>query len=167
MKNTEFGLYCFGGAGVLKDEHPSKAPVSPSNAVSISSSGILSMGEDVKPLSFQGEDDTSFWVDEIKTSLWLDGTRRHFCEPDYIEVDAEDSETPTIMILPFKAAWTIDAGALHSLCKRFDVDMKIQAFEMGMQFSQIIEIVNGEILKDQEVKYDDWDWDCPCPRTGG
>lgn len=32
-----------GGAGVLKDEHPSEAPVSPSNAVSISSSGILSM----------------------------------------------------------------------------------------------------------------------------
>lgn len=128
---------------------------------------VTFMGEDVKPLSFQGEDDTSFWIDEIKTSLWLDGTRRHFCEPDYIEVDAEDSETPTIMILPFKAAWAIDAGALHSLCKRFDVDMKIQAFEMGMQFSQIIEIVNGEILKDQEVKYDDWDWDCPCPRMGG
>ena len=33
----------FGGAGVPKDEHPSEAPVSPSNAVSISSSGILSM----------------------------------------------------------------------------------------------------------------------------
>lgn len=33
----------FGGAGVFKDEHPSEAPVSPSNAVSISSSGILSM----------------------------------------------------------------------------------------------------------------------------
>ena len=32
-----------GGAGVLKDEHPSEAPVSLSNAVSISSSGILSM----------------------------------------------------------------------------------------------------------------------------
>ena len=32
-----------GGAGVLKDEHPSKAQISPSNAVSISSSGILSM----------------------------------------------------------------------------------------------------------------------------
>ena len=36
-------LFIFGGAGVLKDEHPSEAPVSPSNAVSISSSGILSM----------------------------------------------------------------------------------------------------------------------------
>ena len=32
-----------GGAGVLKDEHSSEAPVSPSNAVSISSSGTLSM----------------------------------------------------------------------------------------------------------------------------
>ena len=34
---------CFGGAGAFKDEHPSEAPVSLSNAVSISSSGILSM----------------------------------------------------------------------------------------------------------------------------
>ena len=32
-----------GGAGAFKDEHPSEAPVSLSNAVSISSSGILSM----------------------------------------------------------------------------------------------------------------------------
>ena len=125
------------------------------------------IGDALEPLVFTTEDETSFFVRENKVSLWMKGTRRHFCEPDYIEVDAEDSETPTIMILPFKAAWTIDADALHSLCKRFDVDMKIQAFEMGMQFSQIIEIVNGEILKDQEVKYDDWDWDCPCPRMGG
>ena len=35
--------FLFGGAGVLKDEHPSEAPVSLSNAISISSSGILSM----------------------------------------------------------------------------------------------------------------------------
>ena len=33
----------YGGAGAFKDEHPSEAPVSLSNAVSISSSGILSM----------------------------------------------------------------------------------------------------------------------------
>ena len=33
----------FGGAGAFKDEHPSEAPVSPSNAGSISSSGTSSM----------------------------------------------------------------------------------------------------------------------------
>lgn len=49
-KNTEILIpivsklrFLFGGAGVLKDEHLSEAPVSPLNAVSISSSGILSM----------------------------------------------------------------------------------------------------------------------------
>ena len=40
---NKFGFFICGGAGVLKDEHPSEAPVSLSNAVSISSSGILSM----------------------------------------------------------------------------------------------------------------------------
>ena len=42
-QETSFLSPHYGGAGVFKDEHPSKAPVSPSNAVSISSSGILSM----------------------------------------------------------------------------------------------------------------------------
>ena len=45
--------------------------------------------------------------------------------------------------------------------------MKIHGFEKGMQFSQLIEIVDGEILQDKEIKYDDWDWDCPCPLIGG
>lgn len=43
IKKRPKASFLFGGAGVLKDEHPSEAPVSPSNAVSISSSGILSM----------------------------------------------------------------------------------------------------------------------------
>ena len=34
---------CYGGAGVIKDEHPSVSVFSPSKAASISSSGILSM----------------------------------------------------------------------------------------------------------------------------
>ena len=41
LKGGKIGL--FGGAGVVIDEHPSFPSVSPSNASSISSSGILSM----------------------------------------------------------------------------------------------------------------------------
>ena len=43
ITNVSKSVFSYGGAGVFKDEHPSEAPVSPSNAVSISSSGILSM----------------------------------------------------------------------------------------------------------------------------
>ena len=63
------------------------------------------------------------------------------------------------MTLPFKQAWAIRANDLLNVCKEFNVDMKIQGFEMGQQFSQIVEIVDGEILQDEEIEYDDWDWD--------
>ena len=45
--------------------------------------------------------------------------------------------------------------------------MKIQGFERGMEFSQVIEIVDGEIVQDEELHYNDWNWDCPCPEMGG
>ena len=45
--------------------------------------------------------------------------------------------------------------------------MRIHAFERGMCFNQIIEIIDGEITKDEEVKFDDYNWDCICPNVGG
>lgn len=125
------------------------------------------IGDALEPLVFTTEDETSFFVRENKVSLWMKGTYRHFCEPNYIEVYADDQETPVIMILPMKAAWSIDAEPLQELCKKFHVDMKIQGFERGMEFSQVIEIVDGEIVQDEELHYNDWNWDCPCPEMGG
>ena len=125
------------------------------------------MGDALEPLVFTTEDETSIFVRENKVSLWMKGTHRHFCEPNYIEVYADDQETPVIMILPMKAAWSIDAEPLQELCKKFHVDMKIQGFERGMEFSQVIEIVDGEIVQDEELHYNDWNWDCPCPEMGG
>ncbi len=123
--------------------------------------------EDDRKLSFDSEDDTSFYISKIENSLWLKGSFRHFCEPDYIEVYADNPDDSVILIIPMRAAWTILSDNLQALCEEFNVDMKIQGFERGMQFSQVIEIVNGEILKDEEIHYADWNWDCPCPQMGG
>lgn len=128
---------------------------------------VTIMGEDAAKLAFTSEDETSFSIWEIKDSLWLKGTRRHFCEPDYIEVYGEDTETPAILIMPMKAAWGINSEFLLALCKEYEVDMKVQGFERGMQFSQIIEIIDGSIIQDRGIKYENWDWDCPCPLMGG
>lgn len=56
---------------------------------------------------------------------------------------------------------------LLNSCKQYNVDMRIHAFERGMQFNQIIEIIDGKITKDEEVEFDDYDWDCICPNLGG
>ena len=64
-------------------------------------------------------------------------------------------------------AWGISAEELLNSCKQYNVDMRIHAFERGMQFNQIIEIIDGKITKDEEVEFDDYDWDCICPNLGG
>lgn len=126
------------------------------------------IGRIKEPLLFQEEDENFFYTGYIKDTLYLKGTCRAFCEPEYIDdVQVDDVTEKIIILLPFKQAWEICANDLLSVCMEFNVDMKVQGFEAGCQFSQIVEIVNGEILKNETIKYDDWEWDCPCPATGG
>lgn len=124
-------------------------------------------GEEKDKLTFTSEDDNSFYISKIEGLLWLKGSRRHFCKPDYIELYTNNIENSKILILPMKAAWVIESEQLLALCKEYGVDMKIQGFEMGGQFSQIIEIVNGTVILDATLQYENWNWDCPCPRMGG
>lgn len=128
---------------------------------------VTFLGDNNAPLPKDDCDELHLFIQNKGNTLWMKNTRRHFCEPDYIEVAFESKDDIQVLIMPMKAACHIEAEALLSLCKEFKVDMKIQGFEQGMQFSQLIEIIDGEIIKDEELKYPDWDWDCPCPRMGG
>ena len=53
------------------------------------------------------------------------------------------------------------------MCQKYDVDMKLYAFEKGMEFNQDILIVGGQILRDNTIKFEDYDWECICPTLGG
>lgn len=128
---------------------------------------VTPTGKVKKTLSLDGEDETSLYISSVPDTLYIKGTRRAFCEPDYIEVSSDEPNDKTILTMPFKQAWAILSDNLLEVCKEFNVDIKIQGFECGMRFSQIVEIVNGEIVQDEEIKYDDWEWDCPCPDMGG
>lgn len=88
-------------------------------------------------------------------------------EPDYIEVYADSQDEKCVLTIPMEAAWSIDSDSLLAICKEFKIDMKIQGFERGMEFSQLIEIVDEKIIQDEEIIYKDWKWDCPCPDIGG
>lgn len=94
---------------------------------------------------------------------WIKNTSRHFImcdEPMYFY------EGYTLF-LHLKAAWNINAEELQTVCQEYDTDMKIEAYEKGMQFGQIVEIINGEITRNEDIEYDDYDWDCPSPTFGG
>lgn len=125
------------------------------------------MGRMKEPLSLDGESETSFYIFGITDTLYIKGARRAFCEPAHIDVCVDEPDDKVIITLPFKQAWAILSDNLLEVCKEFNVDIKIQGFEQGKKFSQIVEIVDGEIIQDEEIKYDDWEWDCPCPDMGG
>lgn len=125
------------------------------------------LGVAKESLSLDGEDETNIYILSVSDILYIKGTRRAFCEPSCIDVYSDEPNDKTILTMPFKQAWAILSNDLLEVCKEFNVDVKIQGFEQGQRFSQIVEIVGGEIIQDEEIKYDDWEWDCPCPDIGG
>lgn len=126
----------------------------------------------LKPVDFLGNEGSKLEEDEFgyvscDESCWIQGTRRgfvndlHVCFGDY-----EDDSIHTIA-LDVKFAWAILADDLLEICKKYNIDMKIYGFEQGMEFNQMIEIIDEKILKDAELHFEDYCWDCICPNMGG
>ena len=111
-------------------------------------------------LSDLGEVDTD-------KDCWIEGTTRGFVENLLVDFSfVEDDETFTAL-LDAKFAWAADAEELLALCKKYSVDMKLYAFEKGMGFNQDILIVGKEILRDNGIAFEDYNWECICPTVGG
>ena len=110
-------------------------------------------------------------LDETKgiNYLYIKGTRKNFIDPveNEIYVHDEDEEEQITCLENFKAAWRIDAAALRMISNRYNIDIKIYAFEAGMKFNQDIEIIKGEIIKDEEITFKDYVWECIEPNIGG
>lgn len=110
-------------------------------------------------------------IDKVKgiDFLYIKGTRRHFIDPieNEIYIHNTDEKEAVICLENFKAAWGIDTEALRVISKRYSIDFKIYAFESGMEFNQDIEIIKGKIVKDEEIKFKDYVWECIEPNIGG
>ena len=126
----------------------------------------------LKPVDYLGNGYAELELDKFlnvsrNKTCWIEGTRRGFVND--LDVSFEDYEDNSIhtIALDVKFAWGISADDLLKICKNYNVDMKIHGFEKGMQFNQIIEIVDGKILKDEELQFEDYQWDCICPDMGG
>ena len=105
---------------------------------------------------------------ESDKTCHIENTRRGFVK-DLDVYFEEDDEEIQIIHLDTKFAWGIEPKQLQETCIKYNIDMKIYAFECGMEFNQDIEIVNGEIIKDEEINFKDKDyrWDCIMPNLGG
>lgn len=98
---------------------------------------------------------------------WIKGTYRGFVTDLSEDTYYWKDEEKTTIALDTEFAWGIEPKELLISCKEYGVDMRIYAFEQGMEFNQNIEIIDGKITKNEEITFDDYYWDCICPTVGG
>lgn len=98
--------------------------------------------------------------------FYIKGTRRAFIGNNQIEVWLGD-DFCIIELDNFKQAWAAIPGNYQDISKKYDVDIKIFTFEMGMEFTQEIEIRKGEIIQNKCNEFDNYQWDVPFSNLGG
>lgn len=128
--------------------------------------------EGLKPVDFFGTELPKLELSDIEDvesdkDCWIEGTTRGFVENLYVDFSFDEDDEIFTAVLDAKFAWAADAEELLALCKKYSVNMKLYAFEKGGEFNQDILIVDGEIRKDEEIKFEDYNWECICPTLGG
>ena len=128
--------------------------------------------EGLKPVDFFSNELTKLELSEIgeaetENVCWIEGTDRGFVENLYVDFAfVEDDETFTALF-DTKFACGADAEELLALCRKYRIDMKLYAFEKGMEFNQDILIVGGEIVNNLTIKFEDYGGECICLTVGG
>lgn len=72
-----------------------------------------------------------------------------------------------VLVVGFEAATIINPIHFEGASIEYDLDFKIYGFEQGGEFNQDIEVVNGKIVKDELIEFDDYVWECIDPTIGG
>lgn len=104
---------------------------------------------------------------------YFNETRRAFpTEHQTIEVQMwdrseQDEDIYIAYMDDFRQAWGIFAEDFVRYSKEYNLDIHIFGWECGMCFSQEVEIINGEIVKNESQDYEEWGWDSPLPIWGG
>ncbi|MFE4523973.1 hypothetical protein ACFRCQ_18005 [Cytobacillus firmus] len=124
------------------------------------------MGKEVANPSVEIKERNYGFVMESKNGFYIKGTHRAFIEEN-IDWWYEDKHTETLVINNFKQAWGVAAEPFATLSKEYNIDIKIYVFEQGMEFNQEVEIHKGEIIKNNEIQFKDYTWDCVFPNLGG
>lgn len=94
-------------------------------------------------------------------------TRNYLSETKISTFGCGESNGKDVLVVGFEAAWLIDAEYFAEMSKKYDIDFKIYAFEQGKEFNQNLEVVKGEIIKDEVIEFDDYVWECIDPTIGG
>lgn len=128
--------------------------------------------EGLHPVGFMGEKHERLSLNEYgdidsNETCWIENTDRGFVEGVEVYFSEYEDDKIFVAIFDSKFAWGIDSSELLETCIKYNVDMKIHAFEQEMEFNQVIEIVDKKIVQDKEIHFENYMWDCICPNIGG
>lgn len=115
-----------------------------------------------KPKEMEAKADLLAWQ-----SLYIKDTKRNFIDGISGVYLNKKAKTTILFLDSCRAAWGFQSEPYLEKARKYNVDIKIIAYERGMQFKQVIEIVDGEIVQDEDIQYNDWDWEAECPNMGG
>lgn len=105
-----------------------------------------------------------------EVSWYLQGTRSAFIiQNKRIEFGflRDEEEEQILTIEGFKQAWGIMPKDYLEFSKKHSVDIKIFGYEKGMEFTQEVEIIKGEVTKNKETEYKDYQWEVAFSQLGG
>lgn len=119
-------------------------------------------------ISIEEWEDNDFQVifdDEARAhQVYINGTRRAFVDADYGIYYSGNG----ICCFNIKQAWSFISEQYTEIARKFNLDIKLYGIECGMEFVQEVEITKeGKIITDKEIKFENWEWDCPFPNMGG
>lgn len=126
----------------------------------------------LKPCDTFKKEHTKLELDEFgnvscNETCWIEGTQRGFIHGLDVYFEEDDDVSVQTIALDVEFAWAINSEELLKVCQKYHVDMRIYAFERGMEFNLEIEIINGKITKDSYFSFQDYMWECICPNIGG
>ena len=111
---------------------------------------------------------------------YISGTHRNFMnlwtgseytsEAIYIPEDDTGNEKSIVVFNNFSAAWAIEPEPYVEMSKKYNVDIRILGWERGIGFDQEIEIVDGNLIRNQTNEYKDYAdfmWRSTLPYIGG
>lgn len=78
-----------------------------------------------------------------------------------------DEDRKQIALFDFVQAWHIKVEELVNTSKKYNIDFKIYGFERFGEFNQDVEIINGVVIKDEIIKFNNYRWECTNPNLGG
>lgn len=111
-------------------------------------------------------DEPKYFLMNIGSDAHITGTERAFVLQDDIEFSGKGKGVCSCAVR-IKQAWDFNAEEFRDLAFKYSLDMRLNGFERGGEFSREIIIEGGVIIKDETTQYNDYDYECIMPMLGG